>query len=426
MTKGQRPRIVVVSQLCPFPSVHGNRARFIRLLQWLKEKQFAVTFVLQPLEVEDPRGLEQLAQLVDRLEVVQSEMPSASLTLSQAVRSFARALVPAQLQAHLRTIAQAVRSSSGRVQQVEGEERDIDRFCWTATCTAVHRAVDRERPIAVIAEYALLSKCLEGMSRDVLKIIDTVELFLRNADRFQVADLKAPIVCSPTSEKTALARADVLVAIQKNDARVLRELFPRARVILVPHSYQQIPRRPGGPDSRTILYVGSSNPYNVHGLRQFLDLAWPSIVARVPEATLRIVGSIPALEAIVTARIVQIGRVTDDQLLREYQTANVVINPQVAGTGLKIKCVEALSVGCPLVTNDAGADGLEEGAGTAFLLAKDWHEFANHVTTILTDDLVRAKLEIGARRLADEMFAPAAAFSELAHVLEMAVGESNP
>ena len=65
-----RPRIVVVSHMCPFPPVHGNRSRFVRLLEWFRDNGFAVTFILQPLDVESVDGLCQLRRLVNRLEVV--------------------------------------------------------------------------------------------------------------------------------------------------------------------------------------------------------------------------------------------------------------------------------------------------------------------------------------------------------------------
>jgi glycosyltransferase involved in cell wall biosynthesis len=111
--------------------------------------------------------------------------------------------------------------------------------------------------------------------------------------------------------------------------------------------------------------------------------------------------------------VVYVGRVSDEELAHEYQTAHAVINPQVAGTGLKIKCVEALSAGCPVVMNQAGADGLEEGAGTAFLVANDWADFSGHVVRILTDLGLRRGLEAEARRFAAKMFSPEATFSEL-------------
>jgi glycosyltransferase involved in cell wall biosynthesis len=295
----------------------------------------------------------------------------------------------------------------------------IDAWCWSATCRAVERAVRRDRPLAVLAEYALLTKSFERVPRSVLKVIDTVEVFFTNPERFDIPGLAAPKVCSPASELLALARADVLIAIHRNDASQLSSLFPRARIITVPHAYPQYPRRPEGPDRGSVLYVGSSNPFNVHGLREFLAHAWPSILARAPSATLRVVGSVPAAICADADRVLHIGRVADAVLAREYQTAHVVVNPQIAGTGLKIKCVEALSAGCPLVVNRAGADGLEEGEGAAFLVSTTWPQFADHVVALLTNDQERLELEARARAFANRLFSSDAAFAQLQSALAL-------
>jgi len=418
-----RPRVVIVSHLCPFPPVHGNRARLVGLLEWLRNKSFAITFILQPLDVENAHGVEELARVVDRLDVVREPSSPRSLIsrVSRIVGSIARLLLPTQVVDLLvrvaRTSIPRPPSSGERSSGSVARERDIDDWCWPTTRVAVRRAVRRERPIAVIAEYALLSKCLEDVSPPVMRVIDTVEVFFRNSHHFQTEGLEVPVVCTPTSEKRALSRADLLVAIQKNDARALQECCPGTRVVTVPHFCKQGVGRGDRPETGTILYVGSSNAFNVHGLRQFLDRAWPEIVGRVPEATLRIVGSVPKADGSDGAKILHVGRVTDEELAQEYRTANVVINPQVAGTGLKIKCVEALSAGCPLVTNAAGADGLEEGAGSAFCVAKDWGEFADHVVTLLRDTNERRALETQARIFARRMFSVDSAFAELDAVL---------
>ncbi len=423
---GQRPCVVIVAHFCPFPPVHGNRSRLVALLKWFRARGIATTFILQPLDVEDAAGLSSLRELVDRLEVVQPRgaAQTAILRIADVSLAVARAVVPPRPRRALlhflrrgNSPAEAPRAQwgSGDV----GGDAHIDRWCWPATCRAVHRAVRRDRPVAVLAEYALLSKCLQGLPPSVLRAIDTVEVFFRNRDRFHTQGLVAPVVCSEQSETEALSRAELLVAIQKNDADALRERFPTARVITVPHTYQHASRDQAGPTRGTVLYVGSSNPFNVHGLRAFLDNAGPSIVARVPVATLRIVGSVPPTDCPKTARLVHVGRVSEAQLANEYRVAHVVINPQVAGTGLKIKCVEALSAGCPLVLNRAGADGLEDGEGRAFLVARDWPDFANHVVRVLTDDSARLALEKQALIFANQRFAPTAVFSVLTDALTM-------
>ena len=378
MRHRRSPTIVVVAHMCPFPMVHGNRRRFVSLLSWLKSHGFSVTFVLQPLDVDGPDGVADLRKVVDRLEIVPG--PHAPSGLRAMAARLARRWLPRRLANGLRDLVTSTRPPTTDVKGVWGTgdvggDGHIDGWCWPTTCQAVRRVVRRDRPVAVITEYALLSKCLEEVPSPILRVTDTTELFFRNPERFHVEGLTAPFVCTPESERAALDRADVLVAIQRNDAQALRELIPGKEIITAPHTYPEGRPRSGSPRAGTVLYVGSANPFNLHGLRQFLKDAWEPILTRVPDATLRVVGSVAATEdarSLGGRQVVYIGRVSDDELAHEYQTAHVVINPQVAGTGLKIKCVEALTSGCPLVMNAAGADGLEEGSGVAFLLAKDW------------------------------------------------------
>jgi glycosyltransferase involved in cell wall biosynthesis len=417
-----RPTIIVVSHLCPFPTVHGNRRRFVSLLEWLKGRGFSITYVLQPIDVDDEEGIAKLRQLVDRLEIVSGPYGRVAGSLIRYCSRVANQLLPGRVAACLRNLVARGRQFGARMQRTGAREdivgdRHIDTWCWPTTCHAVHRVVKRDHPLAVITEYALLSKCLELVPRPILRVIDTVEVFLRNPERFHVDGLSAPFICSPESEQHALNRADLLLAIQKNDTQILTALFPRKHIITVPHTYAHgQPRMASGLRVGAVLYVGSSNPFNVHGLQQFLKEAWQPILKRLPGATLRVVGSIPLPPDADVLRVVCVGRVTDEELAHEYQTAHVVINPQVAGTGLKIKCVEALSAGCPLVVHEAGADGLEEGAGTAFLIASDWPNFAKQVVAVMTDDPLRLALEAEARRFAATMFSAEVTFSEIAKV----------
>ena len=170
-------------------------------------------------------------------------------------------------------------------------QRDVDDWCWDATCQEVERASRSRRLFAVFSEYVLLSRCLEVVRGGAsLKVIDTIEVFFRNAERFHIPGLAAPVVCSEASEKAALSRADVLIAIQANDAKALREALPDKRVITVPHTYGVSQPRSTIPERGVVLFVGSSNPFNLHGMKEFLEHAWPVLLREVPFARLQVVG----------------------------------------------------------------------------------------------------------------------------------------
>jgi glycosyltransferase involved in cell wall biosynthesis len=411
--------VLVISHLCPFPTTHGNRSRQLALLSWLKERGFRVRFILQPLDVDDGRGIPALRAIVNQLVVVPTGRAGGN-----AVRKAFQAVKDHLLAARRRFTGGRTRGAEETPQR-HGEgtadatpQRDVDEWCWDATCQEVERASRSCRLFAVFSEYVLFSKCLEVVRGSSLRVIDTTEVFFRNAERFRIPGLAAPAVCSEASEKAALSRADVLIAIQKNDAEALREALPGKRVITVPHTYRESQLRSAVPDRGVVLFVGSSNPFNVHGMREFLEHAWPLVLQEAPFARLQVVGSFPQAEVLGRPGTEYMGPLSDDELARRYQTAHVVINPQIAGTGLKVKCVEALSAGCPLVTMPAGADGIEEGAGRAYLLASDWTEFSKSVIMVLCNDNARQQLEGEARLFAERRFSRSAAFAELAAVLD--------
>ena len=73
-----------------------------------------------------------------------------------------------------------------------------------------------------------------------------------------------------------------------------------------------------------------------------------------------------------------------------YDECSVIINPCLAGSGLKIKSVEALSYGKPLVTTPKGAEGLTDSPGNGlFIHELDSHEFGSVLIRLLnkTDSL---------------------------------------
>ena len=84
-----------------------------------------------------------------------------------------------------------------------------------------------------------------------------------------------------------------------------------------------------------------------------------------------------------------------DDLDAAYAGANIVINPLLAGTGLKTKTVEALGHAKALVTTACGAEGIEEEAGRAFLMADEPYAMAAHVCGLIADPEAAAAL--GAR-----------------------------
>jgi glycosyltransferase involved in cell wall biosynthesis len=83
------------------------------------------------------------------------------------------------------------------------------------------------------------------------------------------------------------------------------------------------------------------------------------------------------------------------------------------GAGLKIKNVEALASGLPLVTTGEGARGIADVAGDAFLVADDPDAFASACLRLLDDVSLRTRVAARALQVARERFSPQACFAPL-------------
>jgi polysaccharide biosynthesis protein PslH len=118
---------------------------------------------------------------------------------------------------------------------------------------------------------------------------------------------------------------------------------------------------------------------NVAGLIWFLTEVWPIVRDRLPEATVLIAGSNPV------PRIKQICEQTEGVTLSinpksaidTYRSGRVLINPILKGSGVKIKSIDMLTIGLPIVSTIEGVSGLpEEIVEKYFKIAPDARSFA--------------------------------------------------
>jgi polysaccharide biosynthesis protein PslH len=244
----------------------------------------------------------------------------------------------------------------------------------------------------VIVSYVFYSRVLESMSGPVLKLIDTLDVF---SDRFRLyrehGQAREFFSTWREEERKALDRADAVLAIQEWDANHFRSLS-RTPVTVVGHLAPATDAAPAGPPpgTRAMLFVGGPMGINVHGVAWFIDRVFPTVRRYVPDAELWLVGGVSSRVRGTAPGLRRFGFVEAVEDL--YRRAAVVINPQQFGTGLSIKSIDALRHGRPLVTTAAGARGLEEGAGAAFLQAGSAEEFGELLVELLRDPAKAAAL----------------------------------
>ena len=139
---------------------------------------------------------------------------------------------------------------------------------------------------------------------------------------------------------------------------------------------------------REILFCGSLDYLpNQDGLLWFYKEIWPLIVARQPDLRLTVVGRGAGGGVLTDLRsdllVNYIGEVED--VLPYYRRASVSVVPLRMGSGSRLKILEAMSLGNPVVSTTIGSAGIQARDGKEIVIADEPVEFAAAVTSLLNN-----------------------------------------
>lgn len=129
-----------------------------------------------------------------------------------------------------------------------------------------------------------------------------------------------------------------------------------------------------------ILLVASDNLHNIKGVKWFFLEVYPLIQSQNFKITVvgKIANFIPNVKGILKLDYVE-------DLTDLYQSSMVSISPLLSGTGLKIKVVESLSYGIPVICTPRGIDGLSNKSINGCIVEESPESFAYQIIRILND-----------------------------------------
>jgi O-antigen biosynthesis protein len=184
-------------------------------------------------------------------------------------------------------------------------------------------------------------------------------------------------------------QADLSLYLSEEEAGIASALQPDARIgWVVPYCFDTFAAVRAAPAGQEIVFVaGFGHPPNEDAVVWFATKILPLIHAQVPAAHLSIIGSNPTarVQALAGDSIKMFANVTDAELQAAYERARVAVVPLRCGAGVKLKVVEALRAGVPLVTTPVGAQGLP-GLSRVARVEDDATLFAQAVAALLRDD----------------------------------------
>lgn len=243
--------------------------------------------------------------------------------------------------------------------------RYATRFSW--------HVVRRLRNMVENNDYSLIV-CEFSQAGPYIRFVNS-----KAKSRLSMADVQAQVVFRATAAESLLfsgytyrfesklfQQFDELVVQCQKDKDLLTGLYSARNVIVKPPVLSDfvysIKRDPARCERHSMMYWGAMNRSENEDAAMFLiENVMPKLVRQIPDAKLYVVGNKPSarLLACTGKNVVVTGFVADPTEIFEKVRVGVV--PLRKGAGIKVKTLEMLKAGIPVISSPVGAEGVELG-----------------------------------------------------------------
>ena len=153
-------------------------------------------------------------------------------------------------------------------------------------------------------------------------------------------------------------------------------------------------------EESNLVFVGSMcYAPNIVAVKTFVKSIFPLVLNRIPNAKFYIVGSRPVKSIcdLASENIIVTGFVDDP---KDYlRKATVVVVPMYSGAGVQNKILEAMSIGCCVVTTKIGSEGLEcISDGQELFIRSEYNEMADTIVDLIDDKQQRERVGKAAKK----------------------------
>ncbi|MGW8314509.1 MAG: glycosyltransferase family 4 protein [Bacteroidales bacterium] len=208
-------------------------------------------------------------------------------------------------------------------------------------------------------------------------------------------------------EQKVAEASDLLVPISEVDEAAFRDLGIRIPMLTTPAGLP-VTRYPPStlPTEPTLFFIGALDWLpNQEGLEWFLGKVFPALTGRVPALRFHVAGrNAPDHMArkMKHPLITFHGEVED--AVTFMQTYRVMVAPLKTGSGMRIKILEGMAVGRPVVTTAAGIEGIGATHGKEVMVSDSPEEWADLLEKLLTGDREATGLALKGREFVSQNF----------------------
>lgn len=217
-----------------------------------------------------------------------------------------------------------------------------------------------------------------------------------SSNPFQKAYARMQVAKFRKYEPTVCAQVDKCVMITEDDRRRLLSLRGDIDTTVIPAGvdtdFFKPENSPG--EENAVAYIGSLDWLpNTEGLKWFIRRVLPEVMKARPGVKFYIYGKNPSHDLFKLhngRNVIVQGFVSD---VREvFRRARVMVVPLRAGSGMRIKILEAMAAGKSIVTTSIGSEGIKCEDGRNIMIADHARLFAGKITELLENAQLRESI----------------------------------
>lgn len=390
MTKAEsdRTRLLVVSPTFPYPLISGGKQRIYYILKELASAYDITLLTLCEQSDDVPHNTQALYFLKRLVAIPISQRRGAQLL--RLARNLPRWILGEPAEALIKRSAQLMRAFDDLIAT---EPFDAIQLEYSQLIPLLSVAKRRELPTLLVAhDVSFISqnrkaKVAHGFMRWVWK---------------HEARLMEHL------EVTGWRRATRVVAMSQVDRDYILHRTPEASVVVIPNGVdtQQLQVRPEAREPSVVFVGWMRHLPNRDAIGWFLRDIWPNIRAANAAVRFRIIGGGVAghlLEEINKgSRIDYLGFV--DDVAEVVGSAWISVVPIRIGSGSRLKILESMALGTPVVSTEVGSEGIHVTPDTDILIGHGAKDFSDAVITLLSSPDRRAQLARHARGLVESTY----------------------
>ena len=208
-------------------------------------------------------------------------------------------------------------------------------------------------------------------------------------------------------EAANAAQFDHCTVVSREEARLLEAAAPKAEISVVENGVDCATIRPLPPPAtgNDLLFIGVIGyPPNADAVVYFCKSILPRIRSVIPDARLIVVGHTPPpkVRRLASSAVIVTGAVDDPAPY--YQQCRACVVPLRAGGGTRLKILEAMAFGRPVVTTSIGCEGLDVVDGEHLLIGDTAEAFSENVINLLHHSELSERMSTAGQRLVEERY----------------------